>query len=645
MTRKAAARIEIAPSRPAAVFDARAVLENTSDSVCVLDRNWTWTYANHRARQDIAGGRDVLGQNLWAMFPQLEQSGIGLALRVAMSNGHPLETEGVHPVTGEWFSAEIHPLSGGLSVFFRKSRKEEIALAARERRFHAMFSTMTQGIVFHDRDGAIIEANPAAEQILGISKAEMRAVKSGALGLKLTDENGALIEREKIPAEVALRSGQTVRNTIVTFLNRTTGERRWLSVDAIPQFDSNGAVLSHAYTLFRDVTAHKQAEHALEHSQAHLALAQRVAAVGSTVIDFQSGEWEWSDETYRIFGVSKKDFCPSLEAILGLIHEKDRSVFRDAMEAASRGVVPYPIEFRVHKPNGTDRIIYHEADAIRDRFGAVTGIIATNSDITDLRAAEREREALQNQLYHAQRLDSLGTLAGGIAHDLNNTLVPILGLSEAMLKGADADSPQRPLLEVIHQAGARARDLVRQILTFSRRENPDNRVVMISGFVRESMRLARASVPTTITIEERIGDVAPIMGDASQLHQVVLNLIANAAQAIGENIGRITVEVADDHRNCTDEGKGRSSFVRISVEDTGSGMDELTQKRMFEPFYTTRKVGVGTGLGLSVVHGIVAAHGGHIEVKSRLGHGSRFDVFLPIYVSEGEATNANGDPR
>jgi signal transduction histidine kinase len=270
-------------------------------------------------------------------------------------------------------------------------------------------------------------------------------------------------------------------------------------------------------------------------------------------------------------------------------------------------------------------------ETIRSQAGAATGLIVTMQDATEFREAQRQRESLRTQLYHAQRVESLGVLAGGIAHDLNNTLVPVLALSESMLKSPAIGEAQRPLVDLIHKGGVRARDLVRQILSFSRRENPNSQLIALAPFVRESLQLARAGIPTTIRIEEAIADVPPIMGDRSQLHQVMLNLIANAAHAIGEQQGIVTVELSADVAHGLDgEKENRNNCVRISVSDTGKGMDEKTQERIFEPFFTTKRVGEGSGLGLAVVHGIVAAHRGRIVVSSKVGTGSRFDVLLPL---------------
>jgi signal transduction histidine kinase len=202
-------------------------------------------------------------------------------------------------------------------------------------------------------------------------------------------------------------------------------------------------------------------------------------------------------------------------------------------------------------------------------------------------------------------------------------------MADALQRKLPAGSVEAERLQFIRQAGDRARSLVRQILAFSRREDPNKVVLDLAALLRQSMTLVRAGVPTTVRIEEQIHEVSPVLGDAGQLHQVLLNLIANAIDAIGGSIGTITLALKNEAQSAAGPGVTAGPCVHFSVADTGCGMDEATLKRIFEPFFTTKAVGQGTGLGLSVVHGIVASHGGRIEATSRPGEGTRFDIFLP----------------
>jgi signal transduction histidine kinase len=222
-------------------------------------------------------------------------------------------------------------------------------------------------------------------------------------------------------------------------------------------------------------------------------------------------------------------------------------------------------------------------------------------------------------------MTALGTLAGGIAHDLNNTLVPILALSKLVARELPADSSARGDLDTIIQAGSQARDLVHQILSFSRKQELVKQPIDLAGILNESLRMLRASIPSTIELQYDVKNVPPVLADVSQIHQIIINLVTNAAHAIGDRIGKITVSLSSEPL-ANDNGSG---MVVLMVADTGCGMDDTTMRRIFEPFYTTKPVGVGTGLGLSVVHGIVTAHGGTIEVRSQQGVGSEFIVGLP----------------
>jgi signal transduction histidine kinase/HAMP domain-containing protein len=252
------------------------------------------------------------------------------------------------------------------------------------------------------------------------------------------------------------------------------------------------------------------------------------------------------------------------------------------------------------------------------------GVIDVITDITNVKAAEAQQRALEAQLHHSQRLEALGTLAGGIAHDLNNTLVPILGLVELMAEGLPEDSPERESLAIVTEAALRAKGLVSQVLAFSRREQGQRRKLDFARLVREALVMLRRAVPSTIRIEQAIDDVPRIEGDEGQFDQVIVNLITNASQAIGNDIGTITVFLR------AARGADGRAIARLTVRDTGRGMDEPTMARIFEPFFTTRPVSGGTGLGLSVVHGIIVAHGGSIRVTSKPGAGSTFEIDLPI---------------
>ncbi|HWK48085.1 MAG TPA: ATP-binding protein [Stellaceae bacterium] len=251
---------------------------------------------------------------------------------------------------------------------------------------------------------------------------------------------------------------------------------------------------------------------------------------------------------------------------------------------------------------------------------AVVGVITIAIDITAQKRAEVERRELEQQLQHAQKIEALGQLAGGVAHDLNNALVPILALTELVLQDLPAGNHDRGPLELVLAGAKRARELVRQILAFSRSEQAARHEFDLADIAGEALLMLRATVPSTIALADSIEPALPMVGDPGQLHQVLVNLVMNAAQAIGDGQGTVTVQALRE---------SDGSHIRVSVADTGCGMDEATRARVFEPFFTTKEVGKGTGLGLSIVHGIITNHGGTIDVESSPGHGTRFDILLP----------------
>jgi PAS domain S-box-containing protein len=262
-----------------------------------------------------------------------------------------------------------------------------------------------------------------------------------------------------------------------------------------------------------------------------------------------------------------------------------------------------------------------------DDDGVCRTLVGTVHDITERKKAER-------QMMRAQRLESLGRFAGAIAHDFNNILTAIVGNAAMGNAEAAAGAPSAPFFEEIEIASARATALVRQILTFSRDQPPKRERVALPEIVGEALRLVRATAPQTISFETDLApDVPPILAEATQVHQVLVNLFTNAIHAIGEARGRLRVRVerAVLERPLTDATADLlpATYARVVVEDSGVGMDEATLEHIFEPFFTTKDPGDGTGLGLAVVHGIMKGHQGGIIVRSAPGAGTTFTLYFP----------------
>jgi signal transduction histidine kinase len=266
----------------------------------------------------------------------------------------------------------------------------------------------------------------------------------------------------------------------------------------------------------------------------------------------------------------------------------------------------------------------------------LVGVNATLlQEIAEKEAADKRREVLEGKLRQVQKLETVGVLAGGIAHEFNNILVPIFLYTEQAMYDLPAESPVHAQLERVLKSANRAKSLVQQILTFSHQTgNPEHEPVDLRPTVAEALELLRALIPSTVELHHELtADACMVLADRNQIHQLVMNLCSNAYQALDETGGSITVVLgrcAVDEQLCRDHPLLRvGSYVCLSISDTGHGIERSDLDRIFEPFYTTRAVGKGTGLGLSVVHGIAVSHSGDITVESKRGKGTTFRVYLP----------------
>jgi PAS domain S-box-containing protein len=270
----------------------------------------------------------------------------------------------------------------------------------------------------------------------------------------------------------------------------------------------------------------------------------------------------------------------------------------------------------------------------RHAQGETTTVFAR--DLTSRKRAEAHRAELETQLRESHKMQAVGTMAGGIAHDFNNILSAILGNVELAKADCTAESPVLESLQEIEKAGRRARDLVRQILTFSRNEPPRLSAVELPEVLHDTERLLRVTLPPAIELDMPSARGLPaVLADPTQIEQALLNLCTNAIHAIGDGRGRVQVEAVatrPDPRLCERLALPAGEYVAISVQDNGPGMDSATLQRVFEPFFTTKPVGQGTGLGLAVVHGVMQTHAGAVDVQSAPNQGSRFTLYFPVFV-------------
>ncbi len=296
------------------------------------------------------------------------------------------------------------------------------------------------------------------------------------------------------------------------------------------------------------------------------------------------------------------------------------------------------IEEKARARDGNELTVLLSLYAEKDEKGEVEGFDGYIIDIT-------EKKRLEERLLRSQKLEAVGTLAGGIAHDFNNLLQAILGYSEMMIEMTREGDPFHKPAHIIHNAAGRGAELTKTILSVTRKEKMQVRPADINEIVRSSLELLRRSIPKDIEIIVDLGDDVPkSMADPTQIQQVILNLAVNARDAMPGG-GRLAIETAAVDAGDAPAGKTAAEtkrFIKLSVSDTGSGMDKATKDRIFDPFFTTKDAGKGTGLGLYIVHSIVTNHGGHINLYSEEGKGTRFNVYLPIEKSAGLEESPEG---
>ncbi|MCP3930724.1 MAG: PAS domain S-box protein, partial [Bacteroidetes bacterium] len=385
------------------------------------------------------------------------------------------------------------------------------ALWESENKHRTLFESMVQGVVYLDRTGTIISANPAAERILGLTLNQILGRKSVSPRWKTIHEDGSDFPGDTHPAMVSLKSGKPVNNVIMGVLNPQKKEHTWININSMPRFKTGENVPFQVYTTFEDITERKK--------------------------------------------------------------------------------------------------------------------------------AEKEKENLEYRLNQAQKMEAIGTLAGGIAHDFNNILSAILGYTEMAREDSPSDSAVAKDLDKVFEAGNRAKDLVQQILAFSRQDEMERVPLQPASVVKKAIKMLRPSLPTTIEINQNIASsTGQILADPTQIHQILMNLSTNAFHAMEETGGKLGIslkEVTLSSEDLVHElNVEAGTFVQLSVCDSGPGITPEIKKNIFNPYFTTKETGKGTGMGLAIVHGIVKSCGGFISLYSEPEEGTAFHVFLPVIEKE-----------
>jgi PAS domain S-box-containing protein len=391
-----------------------------------------------------------------------------------------------------------------------------------------------------------------------------------------------------------------------------------------------------------DITDHKRVESDLLESETRWKLAMEGAGDGVWDWNLQTGEEFFSQRIRAMFGYADDELADLAAEMDRRTHPDDIDQMCADREAHFSGQTAiYRNEHRVQCKDGSWKWVLSRGMVIaRDDEGKPLRMVGTHTDITELKMAEVQQRALEVQLRESQKMEAIGTLAGGVAHDFNNLLAAILGNLVLAREDVGPEHVAQESLNEINRAAIRARQLVQQILAFSRRQAQVLERQALLPLVQEALALMRSLLPAGVKMSTQLdGRELLVMADATQVQQVLMNLCTNAWQALQGRSGEIAVTLRsvrlDAARALEVGGISAGSYACLSVADNGPGMEADTQRRIFEPFFTTKAPGAGTGLGLAVVHGIVKAHQGAIAVNSRLGEGTRFDVYLPLASASG----------
>lgn len=507
----------------------------------------------------------------------------------------------------------------------RQKKQAEARLKESEERYQALFERSLDIVFLHDFEGRFIDANPAALNLLGYDKNEITSLTFNAL---LDDD-----DQLKKASDALNELKNTGRQKMLTefWLKTKQGHKVCVETKSSTVFSRGEPVAIQG--VGRDITERKRHEAALDY-HAHI-----LAHINDSVVasDLNRNITYWNEASERLYGWKS-------EQVIG---KKIDDIITIDMEAQRRNQLNMLIKKNgnwrgeaVHFTRKNKKIMVDwSITKIYDAKNNEIGTVSIAHDITEKRQTEEDKSNLQKQLLRAQKLETIGTLAGGIAHDFNNILTPILGYADmASAKLPDYHPVNKDLKEIVRAAN-RAKDLVQQILTFSRNTAKEKQPLRLQSIVKEALKLLRSSIPSTIEIRQEIETDCPkIFADASQMHQIIVNLCVNAAQAMELKGGIMDIELSsvnvDDKTAQRYPNLKKQNYVRLAVSDNGCGMNEDTLSRIFEPFFTTKEVDKGTGMGLSVVHGIVKTHHGEIIAESGPGKGSKFAVYLPVTVED-----------
>ena len=624
------------PTAPESHALLAAIVDSSEDAIYAGDLARKITAWNQGAERLFGyTAREIIGQPIDMLCPpdqQAEQRGF---TEVVARTGRPLHVETVRlrkDGTTVRVALTLSPLrdqdgriTGGSAIARDISERDRAEEALRHEQFFmkTLMDTVPDAIYFKDRDSRFIRANRALAARVGVAHPEQLVGK--------TDRD--FYAREH--ADAARQAEETILRTghpIVGLEERESwpdGREAWVSTTKLPMRDEDGRIVG-TLGISRDITARREAERRLVESEIRFRTAFMTGTDAYLIAGLRDGKiYEANEQFLAMYGFRRDEVIGQSSLDLGLWPDPDQRRTLISRLAAEGQVRNFEVLAR-RKTGEAFPVVASVAVLPGDDPPLMMSVIR---DVSELRRSEQALRRMEEQFRQSQRLEAVGRLAGGVAHDFNNILTAITGHSSLLAESMAPGDSRREDVEGIRTAAQRAAVLTRQLLAFSRKQVLQTRVLDLNGVVRGLDKMLRRVIGEDIRLDLALApDLVPVRADPGQLEQVIVNLAVNARDAMPAG-GRLTIETAnvvlDEADVAAHAPLPSGPHVMLSVADTGVGMDAETQSHLFEPFFTTKEVGKGTGLGLSTVYGIVKQSGGSIWASSEPGRGATFRIYLP----------------
>jgi PAS domain S-box-containing protein len=638
-------------------------------------------FANREYRR-ITGGRELVGRPLREAFPEWPPQRLDLIEQVART-GEPFGGQEYEVWVGEpgrepeqlfvdFACQPVRDDSGevtGVLLYgtnvanhVRDRRRQEVLaerLAVTEERYRTLFETLPHGVIHYKADGSILGVNPAAARILGLMPDSMTTWPL-VQATQAVHEDGSPYRPDEVPLNIALRTGQVVAGAVAGVTHGQTGEMRWVQITAVPDTRDEQGRPNRAYAIVTDITEQRRAEAALQQNNRLLGRLREANVLG-VVVSSDERIHDANDAYLEIIGRTRSELEAGQIIWRAITPPRWAALDDDAVEQIRRtgALRPYEKEY-VHRDGHLVPVLLGAAVIEQNPLRWATYVVdltarqhaeqaratllkSMNAELeervrqrtAELVSAEADRRALETELLRAERLETVGQLTSGIAHDFGNLLGVIVGYAEMAQDASSTTDPElRRILSEIREAADRAVRLSSDLLSFSRRARTRPEAIDINALIAGVRDLVSASLSGRAEVIFRPWpeNLPAVLADRGQLEQVLLNLAVNARDAMADG-GTLTISTSpadfDSERMRPHRGPSAGRYVEIAVADTGIGMSAEVRARIFERFFTTKPPGTGTGLGLSTVHGIIAGLGGIIDVESEVGKGTTFRIYLP----------------